>query len=702
MTIAFLTKEKLSFDEAPPSRMLNLKRILEQHIPVYIICQKSAFKEKNTIQIPKVGENFFAKQAYKIIVLITALWLLIRKKVNHFIVREYYYVPLLYPFVKLFGAKILYDMHCFRYKELRTEHKLIKSILIFPFEKMAHIFADKILVISDGILEDLSTPLRKKSLMLQNGVNMSDFGDKIDRQAILRKHGISGRKIVGFVGNWMGWVDVSTFLKTSSLVKDATFVVVGEGYDKSVLADLKKAYPNVVFTGRISHKQVTQLLSAMDVCVMPYKKEEVVKHLSVRKLFEYLAAGKPIVMSKVNITSISELEEGKHMLYCKPESSQDFASKIKKLLSNRKLAKKLAENNKKLAKKFSWDVRVKQSGILPYFGVFIPGKKESGSVSIIIKAYNEERHIERCIQSALKALQGLQGEVLLVDSKSSDRTIELAKKYPIRIVQIKKANERRCGIGPQIGYLCSKGEFIYILDGDMVLDKSFISKALPYLDDPHVAGVGGNIKEKSKHAFAFQARSKYHHVKKGTAMQQLGMGGLYKREAIDDIGYFSNPYFYAYEEYDLAAKLMRKSYFLVRLPIAMVDHFGDRIDDFHLFIKRWKSKYLLGSGQYLKRAFLDDHFLKTLKELWIYVFTLFWYGLGVVVLLSAKWTLIPLATYFVLSVCALLLLLTKKKSFKRLLFSLLSWSFQSLGMALGFLIPSKPASQFKPKVVVVK
>ena len=45
------------------------------------------------------------------------------------------------------------------------------------------------------------------------------------------------------------------------------------------------------------------------------------------------------------------------------------------------------------------------------------------AVSIIIKALNEERYIATAIESALIALAGLDGEVILADSGSSDRTI---------------------------------------------------------------------------------------------------------------------------------------------------------------------------------------------------------------------------------------------------------------------------------------
>ncbi|MCA1994243.1 MAG: glycosyltransferase, partial [Coleofasciculus sp. S288] len=50
--------------------------------------------------------------------------------------------------------------------------------------------------------------------------------------------------------------------------------------------------------------------------------------------------------------------------------------------------------------------------------------------SIYILTYNEELDIAACIESAL-----LSDDVIVVDSYSSDRTVEIAHRYPVRVVQ---------------------------------------------------------------------------------------------------------------------------------------------------------------------------------------------------------------------------------------------------------------------------
>ncbi|MBD3202964.1 glycosyltransferase [Candidatus Woesearchaeota archaeon] len=705
MNILFITKEIMNLNEAPPSRILNFKKILEKYHEVYIIASGSQLKDRKIKSIPIKLNNFFISQIYKIIMLFYSLNFILKYKIDYVITREYYYVVMLYVFSRILGFEIIYDMHCFRYKELKVENKKVKAGIMKHFEILSHKLADHIIAVSKGIYEDLSVQLKKKSLIIYNGVNLKEFSNKNSSAKILEKYGISkNKKIVGFIGNWMEWVDVSSLLKSSEkFKKNIKLVVVGECYKKISIDELEKKYPDVVFTGRIPHKDVVLLLNHFDVCVLPYKKADVLKHLSIRKTFEYLAAGKPIIMSDSNISEKDFLREGKNYILYEAENASDLAKKVNNLLGNKKMMNKISKNNLMISKKFSWEKQIMNSDLLNTVSTYeISKKKIKGKVSIIIKALNEEDHIAECIESALAALKGLDGEVILVDSKSTDRTVEIAKKYPIKIIQLAHNKDRCCGVGPQLGYLHSNGDFVYILDGDMTLDKDFIRKALPYFGNNNVSGVGGNIFERSKENLAFQVRTKNHVVDKITEVEQLGMGGLYRKDAVEKVGYFSNPYFYAYEEFDIGAKLRKKGYVLLRIPEKMIEHFGDESTSFETLVSRWKSSYLLGSGQYLRKSISGGHFLKTLIELKIYVFTLFWLLFGFVSLMSLAHTSIVFLFYLFLTVFFLIGLLLIKRNITKTVFSLVSWNFQAIGMLVGIFAGSGSPDDFKAEVKVVK
>src|SRR5271163_1464144 len=117
-------------------------------------------------------------------------------------------------------------------------------------------------------------------------------------------------------------------------------------------------------------------------------------------------------------------------------------------------------------------------------------------LSVVITVYNEEKNIARAVESSLAAIAPYRGEVIVADSGSTDRTVEIALGFPAIVAQLKYPYERCCGISPQLGYQQSTGEYVYILDGDMTLDAAFIGAALKWFEsDPRIAGVGGFVGE---------------------------------------------------------------------------------------------------------------------------------------------------------------------------------------------------------------
>ncbi len=59
-----------------------------------------------------------------------------------------------------------------------------------------------------------------------------------------------------------------------------------------------------------------------------------------------------------------------------------------------------------------------------------PRKQNSRPLSVIITTFNEEVNVGACIESALWA-----DEILVVDSFSTDKTVEIAKGYPVSVKQ---------------------------------------------------------------------------------------------------------------------------------------------------------------------------------------------------------------------------------------------------------------------------
>ena len=336
-----------------------------------------------------------------------------------------------------------------------------------------------------------------------------------------------------------------------------------------------------------------------------------------------------------------------------------------------------------------------------------PGSSPAGycRVSVIIKALNEEKHICAAVQSSLDAIARIGGEVILADSFSTDRTVALAASYPIRIVRLAHANERCCGVGPQLGYQHSRGEYVYILDGDMQMVDGFFEEALAFLArHPEVAGVAGRVVERNTGSLEYRERGRRAALHRATGpIDRLDGGGLYRRRAIEEAGYFSDRNLHSYEEFDLAVRLRSLGWKLWRLPVDATSHFGHEAPPYELLVRRWQTRYVCGLGELVRAAVGQPRMrlvLRGLKELRIYLAVLVWWA----VLLSVPFWPLPrlhaLAWFAALAAAPIAVMAWRKRSLSRALYSVVSWCFNAAGLVRGLLHKRRPARDAVPSVIL--
>jgi glycosyltransferase involved in cell wall biosynthesis len=239
----------------------------------------------------------------------------------------------------------------------------------------------------------------------------------------------------------------------------------------------------------------------------------------------------------------------------------------------------------------------------------MPDQKQP-TVSIIIKAFNEEQHIAAAIESALAALADVDGEVILADGASTDRTVAVAEDYPIKIVRLNDPADRSCGAGAQLGFQYSRGKFLYLMDGDMRLDAGFIAAGIRFLDqNPAVAGVGGGIVDRVVLNLEYEQRVKrFDPDRRPGPVTRLNGSALYRRSAIESVGYLTDRNLHGCEELDLAARLIARGWTLARIDRHAVDHYGYRGNAYRQLIGRIWTRNACGPGEIFRAALLRPHF----------------------------------------------------------------------------------------------
>jgi glycosyltransferase involved in cell wall biosynthesis len=326
------------------------------------------------------------------------------------------------------------------------------------------------------------------------------------------------------------------------------------------------------------------------------------------------------------------------------------------------------------------------------------------TVSIIIKALNEELHIAAAIESALAALSGIDGEVILADSGSSDRTVDIARGYPIKIVQLINLTDRSCGAGAQLGFQYSRGQFLCLMDGDMELHNGFLPPAIRFLEDnATVAGVGGIIVDCEIGNLEFEQRMKRLDPDGWIGrVTRLHCSGLYRRSAIESIGYLTDRNLHAGEELDLGARLHARGWTLARINYLSVDHHTHTGNAYRLLLRRVATRYSFGVGEVVRAAIGRPHFWFVVRNDNNVVLCL---------LVAAWWTAIVVSPFvlnrftavFIIGALLLFPIVTMARRWRSIrhgLYSVTAWNVYALSFLPGFLRSRVPPTQWLESTVL--
>jgi glycosyltransferase involved in cell wall biosynthesis len=321
-------------------------------------------------------------------------------------------------------------------------------------------------------------------------------------------------------------------------------------------------------------------------------------------------------------------------------------------------------------------------------------------ISVSIKTLNESECIEKTIDSIRQQIADYPHKIIVADSLSTDNTQQLASDKGVTVVSLTEPGDRCCGVGHQLGYLYSEGEYLLLMDGDMELEKGFIDSAVAFLvEHPEYAGVAGTVAMDDAANYEFKSRKqRLHKIYPLGDCDHLGGGGLYRRSAIEKIGYLTNRNLHAYEEAELGMRLLDAGYKLHRLDIPYFSHTSHTMPTFKLLKYRWRSGYHQAPGELLRSAWNKPYLgyaVRMVKN--EVIFTLYMLILLIAILtFDAEiigLTLLPLLAFIILKTI-------KNRSLMGGLQSVINLSVLSVGLIKGLSRPMKdPTTPPGSKVV---
>jgi cellulose synthase/poly-beta-1,6-N-acetylglucosamine synthase-like glycosyltransferase len=139
-------------------------------------------------------------------------------------------------------------------------------------------------------------------------------------------------------------------------------------------------------------------------------------------------------------------------------------------------------------KLFMWVILSRKSKV-------IPEPNESIRVTAVIPAFNEEKVIEKTVQSILDS-DYKRLDVIVVDDGSNDRTSEIVTekfgKNP-RVNLITKLNGGKAD-ALNVGISKAKGSILILLDADTIVEPDAVSRLVPHFKNKSIAAVSGNTR----------------------------------------------------------------------------------------------------------------------------------------------------------------------------------------------------------------
>ena len=203
-----------------------------------------------------------------------------------------------------------------------------------------------------------------------NGFELEAFEGESDISSLRARLGLPlDRKIVCYCGNTYRGRGIEILARAAVQMPEVEFLIVGgRERDNALWREMARqsGAGNFRMKGFVLQREVSAYLLASDILVMPYSSgvtirdgTEAGEFTSPLKLFEYMAAGKPIVAT--GVPSVLEiLAPGENSVVTSPDDAEEFIQALGLVLGDSELRARISEGARSDAAEYTWEKRVEK------------------------------------------------------------------------------------------------------------------------------------------------------------------------------------------------------------------------------------------------------------------------------------------------------------------------------------------------------
>jgi GT2 family glycosyltransferase/glycosyltransferase involved in cell wall biosynthesis len=332
--------------------------------------------------------------------------------------------------------------------------------------------ADLVITTSATLSEKVSK--RRNNILIRNAADAEWFAQQPDTLAFS-----SERPVVGYFGAISEWFDMDLVIKSAEAYPEYDFVLVGSTF----LCDTRKAdeTDNIHFVGEVSYADLKGYLYAFDVCLIPFKLIELIQCTNPVKLYEYLAAGKPVVT-----TDMPELRLIKEHVYLS-QDSESFIVNIQQAMESKDEREGIA-SRQAFALGNQWGNRVEQ--------LEESIKDNQPSVSVVVLTYNNIEYTRACLKSLERFTNYSNWELIIVDNASTDGSPEFLSEYVGHRETAKLIlNKDNLGFsaGNNAGIKQASGDYVVLLNNDTYVTDGWLFDLIRHFRRDESLGVVGPV-----------------------------------------------------------------------------------------------------------------------------------------------------------------------------------------------------------------